>query len=172
CWTALAIYPHARAGRPADTKSSHAYLMLLPIEVAAFHPAAPRPDKPDRRYGDGRTGVRLSVHPRGRLVSVALVLGFPRKDRRTAVSRSRARWSPDLPRCLSAPRSPDLPRDGIVRHPRHTPAQTATIRFWFPAGHTAAAATPPLSAPCPILCSPLPRPNSPTATIPCSTTPT
>src|SRR5690606_2263226 len=124
CWTALAIYPHARTGRPVGTRPAHAYLMLLPIEVAAFHPAAPRPDEPDGQYGDARTGAGLPAGPLGGLGSVALFLGFPRRDRRTAVSRYRARWSPDLPRCLSAPRSPDLPRDGIVRQPGMEPPGT------------------------------------------------
>lgn len=67
------------------------------------------------RYGDGRTCVRPSAHPRDRLVSVALVLGLPEWGRRTAVSRYRVLWSPDLPRRPKTPRLPDLPRARIVR---------------------------------------------------------
>jgi len=63
----------------------------------------------DRRP-DGRcsTEMAVPVHaqacPSRRLVSVALFLGFAPpaqtagRDRRTAVSRYRALWSPDLPR--------------------------------------------------------------------------
>src|SRR5690554_3557757 len=41
CWHARAIYPHARAGRPNGSEEpAHAYLMLLRVEVTAFHPAA------------------------------------------------------------------------------------------------------------------------------------
>jgi len=42
CWPDLAIYPHARTSRPSRSEDrAHAYLMLLRVEVAAFHPAMP-----------------------------------------------------------------------------------------------------------------------------------
>ena len=77
----------------------YAYLMLLRIEVTAFHPAAPRPENRTRN-----TEVAVSVHakacPRTSLVSVALFLGLQVVTPvcRTAVSRYPALWSPDPPR--------------------------------------------------------------------------
>lgn len=94
---------------------THAYLMLLRIEVAAFHPAAPRPVAKPRG-----TEVAVPVHagacPRRRLVSVALFLG-PRQPESPLAGRPLAA----IPLCgvrtfldTEIPRLPDLPRNGIV----------------------------------------------------------
>src|SRR5690606_41566759 len=95
--------------------SAHAYLMLLRIEVTAFHPAASllREVAP---YGDGRTGAR-TIAP---LRQTRLCGPVPRSFRtcarteRAAVSRYPALWSPDLPRYQKIPRLPSLPCIDIV----------------------------------------------------------
>lgn len=51
---------------------THAYLVLLRVEVAAFHPAALIAVAIMRH---GYTMAEWHCHPRDRLVSVALVLG-------------------------------------------------------------------------------------------------
>lgn len=61
-YVALAIYPHARTGRPAGRSQSHAYLMLLRMEVTAFHPAG-LPGLSQAPYGDDRIGADLTAHP-------------------------------------------------------------------------------------------------------------
>ena len=65
-----------RAALYASKRRTHAYLVLLPVEVAAFHPAALI------CHQIMRHGVTMAVwalaHPRVRLVSVALFLSlFP-----------------------------------------------------------------------------------------------
>ena len=80
----------------------HAYLVLLRIEVAAFHPV----------LSGSRTNPTPGRHPGGaglRLPSTQTRLCGPIPERQscchawhpTAVSRYPARWSPDLPRCES-----------------------------------------------------------------------
>ena len=103
-------------GPPLGPKPAHAYLMLLRIEVTAFHPAAAQPAS-----WLHSTEIAVLVHtcacPCGRLVSVALFLGLPyarHRFRRTAVSRYPALWSPDLPRYPKVPRLPNLPHPCIV----------------------------------------------------------
>ena len=71
--------------RPSRSEDrTHAYLMLLRIEVAAFHLAMPDP-KADPTPRSHRGGVHLATHPHCKLVSVALVL----------VARTLARGAPD-----------------------------------------------------------------------------
>ena len=55
---------------------AHAYLMLLRVEVAAFHPAMPRPVAQPHAT-EMAVAVRALARPPRRLVSVALFLGLP-----------------------------------------------------------------------------------------------
>ncbi len=82
---------------------THAYLVLLRVEVAAFHPAALASPWAMRTPRSNRGGVR----PTGRTLAADSSLwpcssARPARERvtdRTAVSRYLALWSPDLPRC-------------------------------------------------------------------------
>ena len=77
---------------------THAYLVLLPVEVAAFHPAALVSEETcimatpmtvcTRTY---TLATDSSLWPCSSALS-------PKRRRRTAVSRYRVLWSPDLPR--------------------------------------------------------------------------
>jgi len=84
---------------PGTLRHTHAYLKLLQIEVAAFHPVAPW-------LLDAACSTEVAVpvcdtaHPYDRLVSVALFLSSPQTAYRTAVSRYLALRSPDFPRCV------------------------------------------------------------------------
>ncbi len=53
---------------------THAYLVLLRVEVAAFHPALSGLNKSNPSSRLHRNGVHPKMHPHRRLVSVALVL--------------------------------------------------------------------------------------------------
>ncbi len=53
---------------------THAYLVLLRVEVAAFHPALSDLNKPNPSSRLHRNGVCPKTDPHRRLVSVALVL--------------------------------------------------------------------------------------------------
>ena len=82
---------------------THAYLVLLRVEVAAFHPAAPASPEATRTPRSNRGGVR----PTGRTLAAdsslwpcsSASLARERAADRAAVSRYLALWSPDLPRC-------------------------------------------------------------------------
>jgi len=87
---------------------THAYLVLLRVEVAAFHPDT-LISEPIMRHG---VTVAECYHPRARLVSVVLFLNA--RMHRTVVNRYPALRSPDLPRHRLVPRLPSLPRDCIV----------------------------------------------------------
>src|SRR5690606_26349339 len=111
---ARAIYPHARAGRPVGSEEpAHAYLMLLRVEVAAFHPAASH--RQNRRgVRSGRT--RAPKSPRRRLVSVALFLGLAARACHDAGRLLAATLPYGVRTFLDActPRLPDSPHPGIV----------------------------------------------------------
>ena len=87
---------------------THAYLVLLRVEVAAFHPDT-LISEPIMRHG---VTVAECCHPRARLVSVVLFLNA--RMHRTVVNRYPALRSPDLPRHRLVPRLPSLPRVRIV----------------------------------------------------------
>jgi len=92
--------------------------MLLRIEVAAFHPAAPRPVA-----GSRGTEVAVPVHAMGMPAPQTRLCGpVPRSAaamaaaRRAAVSRYPALWSPDLPRCRIRHRDcPTCPAPALYR---------------------------------------------------------
>ena len=82
---------------------THAYLVLLRVEVAAFHTATPAPPWAMRTPRSNRGGVCLIGTPS---LQTRLCGPVPQPNRarerttdRTAVSRYPALWSPDLPRC-------------------------------------------------------------------------
>jgi len=84
-----------------DRGHTHAYLMLLRIEVAAFHPAVLHHLR-DASSRLDRGGEGFHTHPHCRLVSVALFLRSRcarRFNHWTVVNRYPVLWSPDLPRC-------------------------------------------------------------------------
>lgn len=129
CWPDLAIYPHAWTSRPSRSADrTHAYLMLLPVEVAAFHPATPRPMK-ERATRKSPCLCADKPCPLRRLVSVALFLGNAAVARR-APGRPLAATAPCGVRTFldtrGAPRLPDPscgryfrpPADHALRHGR------------------------------------------------------
>lgn len=82
---------------------THAYLVLLRVEVAAFHPALSGLNKSNPSSRLHRNGVCLKdiPPPQTRLCGPSpqrsQMLAHPL--RRTVVNRYPALWSPDLPRC-------------------------------------------------------------------------
>ncbi len=93
----------------------HAYLVLLRIEVAAFHPALSG-SRTNLTPGRPPGGAGLHLPP----TQTRLCGPVPERQARchaqrpTAVSRYPALWSPDLPRCEDTPRLPSLPCVDIV----------------------------------------------------------
>ena len=103
-----------RVALDASMRRAHAYLVLLPIEVAAFHPAALTPK--DRTPWCDHGGVCQCTPSR----QTRLCGPVPQLDEasaspcRTAVSRYRTLWSPDFPRSICMPRDcPACPAGGL-----------------------------------------------------------
>lgn len=89
-------------------RCAHAYLVLLQIEVTAFHPAAPhRETRRAARKSPCRCTNAFAADSSLWPCSSARLAN---QTCRTAVSRYPARWSPDLPRCLRTAIARPAPR--------------------------------------------------------------
>lgn len=99
----------------ASVKRTHAYLVLLPIEVAAFHPAALIPSDHAPWSHHGGVCKRCIPSRQTRLCGpVPQLDDTDASPRRTAVSRYRTLWSPDLPRNVCTFRDcPACPADRL-----------------------------------------------------------
>lgn len=74
CWPVLATYPHTKTSRLSAKKPAYAYLVLLRVEVTAFHPTALCTEMQENT--EVAVSVPACASPCCGLVSVALVLGL------------------------------------------------------------------------------------------------